>query len=130
MTQYIYTTTDFNNAIINEILQRSQIAYHNRRVIEIFWNSNNQTTLVQNNGQYFYLSRMDDSYTTIRDIFNVLCINREQCVLTWTEEGNHCLENIIDTPIKDVVVNQISVYPANIPIPNNPHPMVLPMAEP
>ena len=118
MAQYISTPIHFNNVRIDNIIQHSQINYHCERVIEISWDSTVEKTFVQNNGQYFYMYSPDIQYFTIRDVLKTLHIAHEQIVLVWTEQDNHCVENILDTHVKDVVINQLAIYPVNVRLPN------------
>ena len=95
MAQFIRTQFDMDFIQINQVCQ---ISYHDERVIEIFYDTNTNCTVVDNNGQYFWLTSPDIENITIKDVLIAIGIHNEQIVLRMPE--NHSLINILDTDVK------------------------------
>jgi hypothetical protein len=121
MAQFIRTPFDVDNGF-DAIRQISQITYHNERIIEILFDDNANRVLVQNNGEWFYLRSPDIENLTIHHILMALDCGNEQAIVTWPENEHN--DYILNTPIHQVELNQISLYAPNQPIPqfHNPGP--------
>lgn len=121
MAQFIRTPFDINNGF-NGIRQISQITYHDQRVIEILYDDNANRVLIQNNGEWFYLRSPDIANLTIHHTLLALDCGNEQAIVTWPE--NEPNADILNTPIQQVGLNQISLYTPNQVVPqfHNPGP--------
>ncbi len=113
MAQYIRTPFDGNN--FNGVDQVNQTVYHAERVITIDFDTNTNRVLVQNNGETFWLTSPDIDALTMRNVFEHLNIANEQIVLTWPEDLQ--VNNVLDVPVQQAPLNQMSIYPHNQPIP-------------
>ena len=114
MAQFIRTPFDMD---FDGILQVSQIAYHNERVIEIFYDTDTNRVVVQNNGNYFWLTSPDINHITINQVLIALGIADEQIVVTFTADDMY--NNLLNCTVEQAPLSQISIYPNNQPIPNN-----------
>lgn len=114
MAQFIRTPFDMD---FDGILQVSQIAYHNERLIEIFYDTDSNRVVVQNNGNYFWLTSPDINRLTINHVLITLGINNEQIVVTYTD--NNQPNSVLNSIVEQAPLNQISIYPNNHPIPDN-----------
>lgn len=121
MAQFIRTQFDMDFTQINQVCQ---ISYHDQRVIEIFYDTHTNRTVVDNNGLYFWLTSPDIENITIKDVLIAIGIHNEQIVLRMPE--NHSLINILDTDVKDAPLCQIGIYSNNQTIPVYIPNMVLP----
>jgi hypothetical protein len=112
MAQYIRTPFDGD---FNGVDQVNQTVYHDERVITIDFDNNTNRVLVQNNGETFWLTSPDIDAITMRNVFEHLGIAGEQIVLTWPI--NLHINNVLDSPVQQAPLNQMSIYPRNQPIP-------------
>ncbi len=96
------------------MMQRSQITYHGDRVIDIDWDSYRVAPVIRNDLGYCFIESPDipGRSITVRDVFRAIGIAHEQFFIDWVD-GDRTLniDNLLDTPVKDVPVNQLSIYP-------------------
>lgn len=122
MAQFIRTPCVPN---FNEVLQVSQCSYHDERLIEIHWHNESRRVLIQEFGNYFYLTSPDIENLTIFNVLEALGYGGEQIVVTWTENNqNYALLNSI---VEQAALSQMIIYPPNQPIPQNPYQGPLPV---
>jgi hypothetical protein len=122
MAQYIRTPCDpdFNN--VNQV---TQCCYHEERVFEIFYDTQAQRPLIQNNGEYFLLHSPDIDNITIYNVLEALGYAHEQIVITWTEDGQN--DALLNSSVQNAALSQLSIYSPNQPIPENMYLGPLPM---
>jgi hypothetical protein len=122
MAQYIRTPCipDFNG-----VIQVCQCSYHDERLIEIFWDTEVNRTLIQEFGQYFWLYSPDIPNITIHNVIEALGYTGEQIVVDWTENNQN--DALLNSTVQNAELSQISIYPPNQPIPENPHQGPLPV---
>lgn len=109
MAQYIRTPFDMS---FDNIQQVSQVSYHDGRVIEINYDTNSNCVVVQNNGEWFWLSSPDIDAITMRHVFEYLGIANDQIALTWPDDRQ--INNILDCPIQQTPLNQMTIYTPQI----------------
>jgi hypothetical protein len=107
------------------MMQRSQITYHNERVIDIDWDSYRIAPVIRNDLGYCFVESPDipGQSITMRDVFRAIGIAHEQFVIDWVDANPNRplnIDNLLDTPVKDVPVNQLSIYPPGVVIPVEP----------
>lgn len=126
MAQFIRTPIDINNihAVLQHVDQISQISYRDERVIEINWDRESRRPVIQDNGQWFYLTSPDIDNLTINQVLTGLDYANEQVVVTWVYGDN----NVLNSTVEQAPLNQISLYAPNQPIPqihnNGPLPAI------
>jgi hypothetical protein len=122
MAQYIRTpcVPDFQ-----QVLQVTQCSYHEERVFEIFWDQEHNRVLVQNNSEYFLLHSPDIDNMTIYNVLEALGYAHEHIVVTWTSDDQN--DALLNSTVENAALNQLSIYPPNQPIPENPYHGPLPM---
>ncbi len=118
MAQFIRTPlTDSEKEIISQFSQVSQICYHSKRVIDIYWDNDTSRAVVQDNGQIFYLSSPDIPNISILNILDKLGYGDEQIIVTWVIDDNY-QGSILNSPIVNVPINQIYLYSPHQQIPD------------
>lgn len=123
MAQYILTPFDTLN--FENIIQVSQVSYHDERVVEIHYDVETMSVVVQNNGAYFYLTSPDTEHITIHQVFLALGYGSDQAVVTWSADNEHT--DVINEPVATAQFNQITLYPAGHTIPEYHYAGPLPM---
>lgn len=122
MAQYIRTPFDMD---FNGIVQISQISYHDERLIEIFYDIDTNRVVVQNNGDYFWLTSPDINHITINQVLIALNVADEQTVVTFTDDNMY--NELLNCIVEQAPLSQISIYPNNQPVPNNHYQGPLPV---
>lgn len=123
MAQYIQAP--FDAVAFDGIIQVSQISYHDVRVIEILYEVQSGRVVIQDNGNYFYLTSPDIPQITINQALIALGYENDQAVVTWVDHSS--VHSVLNEPIATVPLNQIALYPAGHVIPENHYEGVLPM---
>jgi hypothetical protein len=113
MAQFIRTPFDMDFENINQICQ---VSYHNERVIELFWDVDTHRVVVQDNGQYFWLTSPDIDNLTIYQVLTYLCQPNDQFVVTWA--SGIFPDEVLNSIVEQASLSQITVYAPNQPIPN------------
>jgi hypothetical protein len=121
MAQYIRTpcVPDFQ-----QVLQVCQCSYHDERLFEIFWDQARGSVLIQEFNNYFWLHSPDIPHITIFNVLQALGYGGEQIVVTWTENDQN--DALLNSIVEQAPLGQLSIYPPNQPIPQNPHQGPLP----
>jgi hypothetical protein len=122
MAQFIRTPFDGN---FDGIVQVCQISYHDERVIEIFYDTDAHSPLIQNNDTYFWLTSPDIDHITINQVLIALGIANEQVVVTWIDNGQE--DAILNSTVEQAPLCQMTIYPNNYPVPQNHNIGPLPM---
>lgn len=125
MAQYIQTPFDHQD--FDGVIQVSQISYHDVRMIEILYEVHTHRVVIQNNGQYFYLTSPDIQHITINQVLIALGYENDQAVVTWADQDN--VHAVLNEPVATAPLNQITVYPPGVNIPENHYEGPLPMIE-
>jgi hypothetical protein len=113
MAQFIRTPFDMD---FHGVHQVSQVSYHDQRVITIDWDVDTHRVVVQDNGEYFWLTSPDIDNLTIYQVLTYLCQPNDQFVVTLSVDG--LPDGVLNSIVEQAPLNQISVYPPNQPIPN------------
>lgn len=100
----------------NDVQQCSQINYRNERVICIEWHTTRNRVLIQDGGNYFFLTSPDIQELTLRHALEALGIDRESISLDWCERDIN-IHNLLDTPVKTAALNQMTISTSD----NNSH---------
>jgi hypothetical protein len=122
MAQYIRTPCI---PVFDGILQVSQCSYHDERLFEIFWDTEVNRTLIQEFGQYFWLYSPDIQNLTIFNVLQALGYGGEQVLVTWTSDNQN--DALLNSTVENAALSQLSIYPPNQPIPQNPYQGPLPV---
>jgi hypothetical protein len=121
--QYIRTPFNEINVALGLTYQICQINYHDEHVIDVDWNPRNNRPVVQLHDEWFELSSPDVVDMTMRHVLEALQYSNENLILTHPDMN---IENWLDTPIAEVPVGQMDIFPvdqaaiaaAEPPIPN------------
>ncbi len=121
MAQYIRTpcVPDFQ-----QVLQVTQCSYHEERVFEIFWDQEHRRVLVQEFNEHFWLHSPDIQNLTIFNVLQALGYGGEQILVTWTSDDQN--DALLNSTVENAALSQLSIYPPNQPIPENPYQGPLP----
>jgi hypothetical protein len=121
MAQFIRTpcAPDFN-----EVSQVTQCSYHEERVFEIFYDDANRKVLIQEFHNYFWLTSPDIDNLTVLQVLEALGYADEQIVITWAD--NNLNDSVLNSIVQQAPLSQLSIYPPNQPIPENPYQGPLP----
>ena len=105
-----YIRTPFNpiHVVLGLTYQICQINYHDEHVVEVDWNPRNNRPVVQLHDEWFELWSPDLVDMTMRHVLDALQYSNEELVLTHTEMN---IENWLDTPIAEVPVGQMDIFP-------------------
>jgi hypothetical protein len=122
MAQFI--RTPFIPNLIN-VQQVCQCSYHEERLFEIFWEQEFNRVLIQEHNEYFLLHSPDIQNITIFNVLQALGYDGEQVLVTWTENNQN--DALLNSVVEQAALSQLSIYPANQPIPQNPYLGPLPM---
>jgi hypothetical protein len=122
MAQYIRTpcVPDFQ-----QVLQVCQCSYHEERLFEIFWDQEHNRVLIQEFNEYFLLHSPDIQNLTIFNVLEALGYGGEQVLVTWTENDQN--DALLNSIVEQAALSQLSIYPPNQPIPQNPYQGPLPV---
>ena len=110
MAQIIKTVVEREAFIESD--QVSQILYINNQqndneVIEINYNRDDDYVVVKYKGEFFKLHSPDIRDLSIYQVLEYLNCSQGQIQVIWVQDGNR--NNVINTPICDVPLNQIDV---------------------
>lgn len=114
MAHYIRNPVDIMQYDFDNVSQVSQIVYHNERIIIIDYDNTTNSILIEDNGEWFYLSSPDIPALTINHVLDGLGYGDQQVVVTWRDDPN---VDVLNTPVQQTQLNQIALYPPNHPIP-------------
>jgi hypothetical protein len=105
-----YNRTPFNpiHVVLGLTYQICQINYHDEHVVEVDWNPRNNRPVVQLHDEWFELWSPDLVDMTMRHVLDALQYSNEELVLTHTDMN---IENWLDTPIAEVPVGQMDIFP-------------------
>lgn len=117
MAQFIRYPYDKNNNLIGNVNYIHQVCYisYQNDLIEVLFDENIQSIIVDDINQTFWLTCIDIPYPTIRQILVHLGCENEQMIVTWSENG--IVDAILNTPINVAPVCNITVCAPNQPIP-------------
>jgi hypothetical protein len=115
MAQYIRTPIQDIGEVLPHVNQVSQVSYRDERVIEIDWDYQSRRVVVQDNGNWFYLTSPDVDNITMYQVLMALGYNNNQIVVTWAagNEGG----NVLNSTVENAPLNQMTLYAPNQPIP-------------
>jgi hypothetical protein len=116
MAQYIRTPCQPDFV---QVLQVTQCSYHEQRIIEIFWDQEHNCVLVQDLGDYFWVTSPDIQHLTIHNVLQALGYGDEQVLVTWTENDQN--DTLLNSIVEQAALSQLSIYSPNQPIPQNPY---------
>jgi len=109
MAQFVRNNILDINAALRTLTQVSQIVYNGDRIIEINWDYYLNRVIVVDNGAWFYLSSPDINRLTHMDVIEYLGYADDYIYVTWAENSQ---ENfILDSPIENLILNQINILP-------------------
>jgi hypothetical protein len=118
MSQFI--KTPFSGHVC-ETLQVCQISYHDERIIDINYCVDSDRAVIQDNQEIFYFHNPDIENITIHEVLYGLGYGNNHIVVTWIQEGFQ-MNELLDIPIKNIPLSQISLYDNRYPIPNMDYP--------
>jgi hypothetical protein len=107
--QYIRTPFNPINVVLGLTYQICQINYHDEHVVEVDWNPRNNRPVVHLHEEWFELHSPDVEDMTMRHVLDDLQYSNEDMVLTYPDLN---IENYLDTPIAEVQVGQMDIFPA------------------
>jgi hypothetical protein len=107
--QYIRTPFNPIHVVLGLTYQICQINYHDEHVVEVDWNPRNNRPVVQLHDEWFELHSPDVADMTMRHVLDALQYSNEDLLLTHTDMN---IENWLDTPIAEVPVGQMDIFPA------------------
>lgn len=112
----IMTRIDEQEEDLSEILQVSQITYHDipPQYFSIYYSPFKGLIVLERDSELFYISCASAHNLTVRQIIHGLGYLNVQMFVDWTENGN--LDHVLDVAAHCVIVNQIVMYPPNYPV--------------
>lgn len=118
MTQFIKTPFSGN---VCDTLQVSQITYRDERIIDINYCRDAERAVIQDNQELFYFHSPDIENITIREILYGLGYGNNHIVVTWVRPEFE-LRDVLDIPIVNIPLSQLSLYDTRYPVPNMDYP--------
>ena len=127
--QYIRTPFNAIHVVLGLTYQICQINYHDEHVVEVDWNPRNNRPVVQLHDEWFELWSPDLVDMTMRHVLDALQYSNEELILTHTDMN---IENWLDTPIAEVPVAQMDIFPVGHAAPLHPiaEPSISPLGQP
>ena len=116
--------------VMNMLNKHSTIYYHNEQIVEIYSNNEPYRVFIRRNDVLYQISSPDIEVILMKDCLEALHMfnytDRFILLIPDIDDGNHRLNDILNTPVHSVEYNEIVIHSSNEPtIITYEHPTVI-----